>query len=207
MIILLIFLKYFYALSENKILDIVIGRKTRIRPTHYSYVAMGYNEKDNNFVSIKDTDSKLAEIKINKDGDSYILGSGKSWLCIKDGDLKKCKEPTKLEINASNLGFQISYGNRCLTAGMVYRFEGCNKNSDKQEFVIEIDKKLVCSDFFIEIDGSKFDIRKNIDLKKADNKKFNEAIKKMNLKDPEIKKNLKKLWDGRRRKWPSWGLC
>ncbi|ELA41208.1 uncharacterized protein VICG_01807 [Vittaforma corneae ATCC 50505] len=192
---------------SNKILDTIVGRQTRIRPTYYAYVVMSYNPSDDAFISSRNAKSRLTELKINRDGHRYIFGSGDSWLCVKHGDLKKCKDPTPFDIETTVIGFRIKSGTKCLTLGKTYRFEGCRKKNKKQDFVLEVDEKLVCNDMFVDILGEKYDLRKTIDMKAADQKKFDEAMKKLKGVSPKTKNSLRKIWKSRRYKWPKWGLC
>lgn len=193
---------------SNKILDTIVGRQTRIRPSYYAYVTMSYNPSDGTFVSSRNTESGQTELKINRDGYRYVFGSGDSWLCVKDGVLKRCKNPTLFDIESTVIGFRIKSGTKCLTLGKAYRFEGCRKKNNKQDFVLEVDRKLVCNDMFVDDLGMKYDLRKKIDMKAADKKKFDEEMKKLKVTSPKTKKSLQKLWNYRKYKWPKWGgLC
>jgi len=193
---------------RNEIIDIIIGRRTRVRPTHNSYVAMAYDETSKRFISTRDTDSIHTEIKINRDGSQHIFSSNGSWLCSMDGELTKCEKPTLFDIEATTLGFRISHSDKCLTMGRVYRFEGCSKLNRDQEFVLELNKKLICGDMFIyDVGEEVVDLTKKVDIKAADEKKLKETMDRMKTAGPETKRAIKKLWSRRKYKWPSWGLC
>lgn len=194
--------------STNEIVDTIVGKRTRLRPARSSYVSMAYDHTTGVFTSTRDTESIYTEVKINRDGNHYIFSSNGTWLCNEDGELRKCAEPTLFDIEAAVVGFRIRDGNRCLTMDERYRFEMCDRLNRQQEFVLEIDRRLICGDMIIYAPGDeRIDLSRKLDVKAVDRAKFKEMVREMKRMSPKTKKAIKKLWTRRKYKWPKWGLC
>lgn len=208
MIVVLLWI-WIAAAQIDTMLEAVVGRRTRIRPTHSAYLSMAYDHNIGTFVLTRDLTSIYTEIKINRDANQYILSSNGKWLCVKKKELHKCKNATQFDIEPDILGFRIKHGKSCLTAGEKYTFKKCGKQGTEQVFVFEVDKKLICDEMrtYNPDDEAFAPFRKDVDLKVADKKNFDKAMKVLRNVSPKARKGVEKLWKMRKYTWPKWGIC
>jgi len=197
---------------SNEILDILVGRKTRIRPAYYAYLALSHDPKTNSFIGSRETNSLSASIRVNRDGHHYIFGTEDDWMCIIDGELKVCKDPTPFDLETTAIGFKIKSDEKCLTFGRRVSLEGCQRKSDKQDFILEIDRKLICGGIMIETKYIKNLIANQpmVDIKnkrmaetivKLREKKMRAALGKMKHTSRKMKRFIWRFWKFR---WPKW---
>ncbi|KAM0680611.1 hypothetical protein GINT2_001299 [Glugoides intestinalis] len=191
-------------LSEDDIINKLVGSKTRIRITYHSGFVMYYDMSRRAFRPSKKVDSIFTEIKINRDENLYILRAQRSWLCSKDDHLKKCEQPSYFSITPSFLGFQIKNNGKCLTAKEEFIFENCDEKNT-QTFTLDVDEDLRCSDKTSVVFGQRIasSLKKKMKKEKKD---FEEKIKAIKA-SPKTKATLWKLWSLKAPSWPQFNVC
>lgn len=123
----------------------LISKSIHVSYSHNTEFAISENPTTKEILMSKlENESYHKKMKINRDGESFNISINDSYLCVKNGVMSKCKDPSLFDLGESKFGYKIIYYGKCLTIGKQMEFKKCDPKLKSQDFIFRDATKFYC---------------------------------------------------------------